>query len=440
VSNNVRRLMRSVPILMTAALLVPALLRGQPSPQPPTEPLSLAAVTSAALQQVSAFRQAQIDEAVAAEDLRQARTALLPRARDEFSFTYNSPARSDPSSPSFIGANAVRESQNLFGVTGDLSFGVVAAIRRGRALLEAARAGTAVARRALVRGAGEAYYNAASATAARQAAEESLAAAQEFERVTALNVDAGEVPEVDAIRARLQTAARRDELAQAQETETIANASLTTFLGTDAGLGAPAIEPLPQTIDLHELEALTPAGAAKRPEAVQLEAQVRAARAGVGVARAGRLPALTYSVDEGFDTGSLAPDELRQHRGVLAVAVVDVPLFDWGASRSRQRQAELRAEGAELQRQLTMRDLLLQFATARQQAATAAERAENARRALSDAERNASISVARYRAGEAPILEATDAQTTLAQQRLALQQALAGYFIAREHLREAAGE
>ena len=71
---------------------------------------------------------------------------------------------------------------------------------------------------------------------------------------------------------------------------------------------------------------------------------------------------------------------------------------------------------------------------------TAAERVENARRAVADAERNATISVARYRAGEAPILEATDAMATLAAQRLTLEQALFDYQTGRARLREAAGE
>src|SRR5204863_2778667 len=106
-------------------------------------------------------------------------------------------------------------------------------------------------------------------------------------------------------------------------------------------------------------------------------------------------------------------------------------------SRSRQRQAELRTKGAELQRDLTMRDLYLQFEIARQEAMTAAERVDNARAALVDAERNVTISIARYRAGEAPITEATDAQTTLAQQRLIPQQPLCDYTIAGTHLREA---
>ena len=52
---------------------------------------------------------------------------------------------------------------------------------------------------------------------------------------------------------------------------------------------------------------------------------------------------------------------------------------------------------------------------------------------------NVDVSIARYRAGEAPILEVTDALTTLAQQRLNLQQALFDFEVARAQLQEAAG-
>ncbi len=414
------------------------------SPAPATAPLSLSAATSTALQQVSAYQQAQIDEQIAAEDLRQAKAALLPRVRDSFTVTYNSPSHRplggiDPTAPSFIAANATHEYQNLLGVTGDLHYGIFAAIRRSRALLRAAHAGTEVARRAFVRGTREAYYAAALATAKRGAAEASLAAAEEFERVTDLNYRAGEVPEVDAIRARLLAAQRRDDLAQARRDEVIANASLGTLLGYGI-TRVPSIEVLPQTIDTTDLSAVSPEGVVRRPELLQLEAQVAAARADVGVARSDLLPRLAYSVDKGFDTTSLSREEIRLHRGTLATANLDVPIFDWGATFSKIRQANLRANGAELQRELAIRDLYLQFATARQEATTAAQRVESAHRAVADAERSVSISIARYRAGEAPITEATDAQTTLATQRLALQQALYDYQIARTRLREAVGE
>src|SRR5712692_6763062 len=246
--------MRRAPVMALGLLLAARMSSAQqtppPSPAQPSSaaPLSLAAATSAALQQVNALQQAQIEEAIAVEELRQARAALLPRARDSFTITYNSPDRGDPAVQSFIAQNAIHEYQNLLGVAGDWNFGLLSAIRRSRALLEAARAGTEIARRALRRGVAEAYYGAALATAKRIAAEQSLQAAEEFERVTTLNYQAGEVPEVDAIRARLQAAARREDLAIARQQEVIANAALGTLLGYGI-TSAPSIEALPQTID-----------------------------------------------------------------------------------------------------------------------------------------------------------------------------------------------
>ncbi|HEV2721909.1 MAG TPA: TolC family protein, partial [Thermoanaerobaculia bacterium] len=81
-----------------------------------------------------------------------------------------------------------------------------------------------------------------------------------------------------------------------------------------------------------------------------------------------------------------------------------------------------------------------EFVTAREAALAAVRRVDNARVAVADARRNADVSIARYRAGEAPIVEVTDAQTTLAQQRANYNQALFDYEMARARLQEAAGE
>ncbi|MEA2166594.1 MAG: hypothetical protein QOK37_4721 [Thermoanaerobaculia bacterium] len=412
----------------------------QPQTMIPSQPMSLSAATSAAFAAASAYSQAQIDEATAAEDLRQARVAFLPAFRSASMFAYNSPAKAPApaNTQAFIAQNAIREYQELVGFAGNWNFGMSAAVRRARALLQAAHAGTEVARRALARGLAEAYYGAAVATAKRSGAAESLAAAEDFERVTRLNNGAGEVPEVDSIRARLQTAQRRDDLAQAQQAEIIAYATLGSFLGRIQN--PPSIEPLAQTVDVANVASLTSESVSRRPEFAQLDAEARAARDDIRVARADLLPRISYSLDRGFDTPSFVRNELRQHAGNLAIVNIDIPLFDWGAARSRIRQARLRAKAADVQRQITIGDLRLQFATSRQETLTAGERVANARRALSDVERNVTISIARYRAGEAPILEATDALTTRAQQRIVLQQALYDYQIARARLQEAAGQ
>ena len=104
------------------------------------------------------------------------------------------------------------------------------------------------------------------------------------------------------------------------------------------------------------------------------------------------------------------------------------------------RQAELRAQAAENQLTITHRDVELEFSTAHEEALTAIRRVDNARTAVADARRNADISIARYRAGEAQIIEVTDALTTLAAQRQALYQALFDYQVALARLRQATGQ
>jgi outer membrane protein TolC len=398
--------------------------------------LSLPEASSLALQQASAYQQALVEERSAALDVTQARAALLPKVRDSFTATYNKPLHPGTEEPAFIAQNAAREYQNLLGVEGSLDFGTRAAVARARALLAAAHAGTEIARRALMRGVREAYYGYALAGAKRRSAEEALAAAEEFERVTTMQAKAGEVPDVDAVRARLQTAQRRDDAEQARAQETIAAATLRALVGY-----APARElvvtELTAAPTIADVERFHPT---PRPELAQAEAQLEAARADVDVARATRLPALTYSADEGFDSPSLHAEDIRQHRGYLVVANVNVPIFDWGVGRAKQRQAELRAQSAETQLALVRREVEQEFLAARETALAAVRRADNARAAVADAQRNVDVSIARYRAGEAPIVEVTDALTTLAQQRASYMQALFDYEMARARLQETAGE
>lgn len=409
-----------------------------PQPAPPP-PLSLADATQRALQQASAYQQALSDEQVAELEVTQARAALRPKIRDLSSVTYNKPLTSHSTDPSFIAQNASREYQSLIGAEGSFDFGLRAAVRRSRDLLAAAHAGTEVARRELLRSVRESYFGLALATAKRRAAEESLAAAEELEKITALQHEYGEVPDVDAIRARLQTAQRRDDLEQARVQETITNAALRVLVGhqPDEPLAVSSLTAEPSMTDI---ERLTPVSIMQRPQLVQAAAQQRAASEDIAVARAERLPSLTYSADEGFDSPSLQTDEIRQHSGYLITASLRIPIFDWGTARARQRQAEIRAESAARQLTLTQREVEQQDFRSREEAASAVRRATNARSAVADARRNVDISIARYRAGEAPILEVTDALTTLAQQRLNLQQALFDFEVARAQLQEAAGQ
>ena len=413
------------------------------APVAPGAPLSVEEAVRLALLQASTYQQASLNEQIAAEDVRQARAAFLPRLGATLTFIHTSPASGvSPRVASYIAANAVDEYVGLLGVTGDLDLSgrLRATLDRNVALLEAARSGTQVARRALSQATIDAYYALALATARRRAAEENLRAAEEFERVTALSADAGEVAPIDRTRAQLQTTTRRDELEQARAAESAAGSGLRILVGYDFGRPIGTADLVGFPAEPGEIDRLTADMVSRRPEFAQLQAERRAAELSVRIAHAERLPGVTYSIDGGVDTDSLRPTPLREHRGFATTLGVTVPLWDWGASRSRELQARDRAAIAESVRLASLRAFEQQFYDSRAQALTAATRIRLATDGVATAERNLDVSIARYRAGEAPILEVTDAQTTLIAQRSAYYQALFDYQSARARLAQAIGQ
>jgi outer membrane protein len=426
---------------------------GAPASSPPDtekliKPLTLDDAIRLALVQASTFEQARINERLAAEDVRQARAAFLPRLAAAPGVVYTSPAigtstpPQTPRAPSFIGANAITEYQGLVNATGELdaSGRLRATLRRNQALLEAARAGTEVARRALMLATNDAYFGLALAISNRRAAAQNVTDAEEFERITNLLLQGGEVAPVDAIRARLQTTARRDELEQARANEAAAADSLRVLVGYDFTTPIATTDLLLETPQAGEVERFTDAAIASRPEFAQFAAERRAAEQDVRIARSERRPQITYSINGGFVTDSLSPPNIREHTGTSAAVGVSIPLFDWGASRSREQQARLRAQAAESARTVAARGFAQQFFTARAQALAALARIRLATIGIADAESNVAASRARYRAGEAGIIEVTDAQNTLNARRTALYQAIFDYQSARARLLQATGQ
>ena len=435
-------------VIPLAVLLVLVCVSSQaqtPSPSPPPA-LSLDEVLRLANAQASTFQTALLNERVAAEDLRQAQAAFLPKVSAPLSYIYTSPALGlppgEPRGPSFVTSDGIGVYDGLINVSGDFDITgrLRATLAKNRALLAAAHAGAEVARRELAQAVTEAYYGLALANVQLRAAEQSLAAAEEFEHITSLLLSGGEVAAVDLTRAQLQTLTRRDELEKARGNEAVAAGSLRVLVGYDFSRPIATTDlalALPIASEYQQFKA---EDVSRRPEFMQLEQQLRAARQEIRIARADRLPSLGYSVNGGFDTDSMKGPRLKEHTGVSAAISLSIPIFDWGASRSRQRQAQLRVEIAENERTLALRGFTQQFYAARAQVNNAARRINLAREGVTKAQDNLAASIARYRAGEAPIVEVTDAQTTLVEQRTALYQAIFDYQTALARLRQATGQ
>lgn len=435
---------KEFPLAVLFALVCLSALHAQ-TPSPAADQLSVDDALRLANAQASTFQTAVINERIAAEDVRQAQAAFLPKVSTPLSYIYTSPARGlppgEPRVPSFVSADGIGVTDALVNVAGDFDIAgrLRASLSRSRALLAAAHAGTEAARRVLAQAVIEAYYGLALANAQRRAAEGNLAAAEEFEQITSLLLSGGEVAALDLTRAHLQTLTRRDELEQARANEEVAAGGLRVFVGyefsrpintTDLALA------LPIDSNLQQFKA---EDVSRRPEFIQLEQQLRAAHEEIRIARADRLPSLSYSINGGFDTDSLKAPRLKQHSGMSAEITLSVPIFDWGSTRSRERQARLRVDLAENERTIALRGFTQQFYAARAQVESSATRIALAREGVAKAQDNVNASVARYRAGEAPIVEVTDAQTTLVEQRNALYQGIFDYQTALARLKQATG-
>ena len=415
-------------------------------PQGPVQAMTLQEAIQLALKQTSAFQQAQFDERIAREDVRQARAAFLPKLTVPLTYFGTTPSRvRDPGEPptfSYASSVAINETVALLNAGGeiDLSGRLRAALRRSNELLAAARAGTLVARRALVINTVDAYYGMVLARQKRRLAEETLSLAEGFVKVAEGIAGRGEDESggADALRARAQVVQRRDELQQARAGESAAMDILRVLTGVEFNTQINVTSINENIPTVSDFESYTEEQIRTRPELQQIEAQRRAALADARAARADRLPQMTYNVNGGFDAGDI--HQLNRFSGGSAIVTLTVPVFDFGASRSRETQARLRAEQLDSQRELAMRQLRQEFYTARAAALAALARVRDAQSGVTAAQQNLTLIFARYRVKKASITDVVDAQAAYAEARMAYAQAIVDYHTARVRLEANPGQ
>ena len=400
--------------------------------------LSLEDVVNLALSNAASYQQSLLDERSAREDVRQARAAFLPTISAPLTYWGTTPATvrqpGDPLIASFVSASAINESTGLISVTGtiDLAGRLRATLHKTNALLSAAHAGALSARRALVIATIDAYYGLALARQKRRIADETLALAEAFASLTEAQLKRGEGEETDMLRARSAAQSRRDELEQSRLAESLAMSQLRVLTGVDFSTHIGVVRLTSNVPAQRDFRDYTEDSIGQRPELAQLDAQKRAAIEDQRAARRELLPQLTYTVNGGFDAAKFAP--LGRYSGGAALISLNVPIFNFGASKSRATQAQLRAQSLDLQRKNAVRELKLEFYAARAGALSALERIKETAAAARSAQGNLDLVFSRYRLKKSTLLEVIDAQANFSTTRLAYYQAIADYRSARARL------
>jgi outer membrane protein TolC len=168
---------------------------------------------------------------------------------------------------------------------------------------------------------------------------------------------------------------------------------------------------------------------------------VRAAGSEVTGARAGYLPSLSVDYWYGIDAPQFAVNGPNgvSNLGSSVLGTVNIPIWNWGATQSRVKQAELRRAQAQRELSLAQRKLLAEIKSLYSEAETAMNELGGLSRSAELAEESLRLTALRYKGGEATVLEVVDSQTTFAQANAAYQDGAVRYRVALANLQTLTG-
>jgi outer membrane protein TolC len=384
------------------------------------------------------FQAALTDSGIAKQDKWQAGAALLP------SVTYNNQAwytQGKNNAPIFVANNAVHEYLSQGNVHESLDLASVSSFRRAAALAAAAKARAEIASRGLVVTVVEDYYTVA---AAQQKVLSAQKAADEGDRFFKLTQDlehGGEVAHSDVIKAELQAQERRRALQEAQLGLLNARLDLAVLIFPDFNDNYEVTDDLHAAVPLPTLGEVQQQAAKDNPDLRAALESVRAAGFDVTGARAGYLPSLSFDYWYGIDAPQFAVNGPGgvSNLGSSALGTLSLPIWNWGATQSRIKQAELRRAQAKRELSLAQRKLLAEIKSLYSEAETAMNELGGLSRSAELAEESLRLTTLRYKGGEATVLEVVDAQTTYAQSNAAYQDGAVRYRVALANLQTLTG-
>ena len=243
-----------------------------------------------------------------------------------------------------------------------------------------------------------------------QEAQTNLTAAEERRRVGLATV-------ADVLQARTAASQARLELETIEGNLQTTRGALALALGLPANLpfdvdssaAAAPVAPLADSVNAIIATALQ-----GRPDLAATQAEVAAARAAVGEARAEMLPSLGFSATGGRTYATTIPDGANSYTLSLGLTI---PLFNGFSRQFDLRAAQFEAEAARARAQSLRQEVVFQVFSAYYALQTATRRVATSRDLLASAEQSNEVALGRYKAGVGSVLDLLAAQTALADAR-----------------------
>ncbi len=383
---------------------------------------------------------AALDAQIASETAVQAKAALLPNANWNNGYIYTQPNGTDTGV--FVANNGPHEYINQATVHSDVwAPGRIADYHASLAAAAAARARADIALRGLTAVVVQNYYGMVVAARKIDDARHSLSEAQEFVDITRKLEAGGEVAHADVVKAEILLLQRQRDLQDAQLALEKARIGLAVLLFPDFRQDFDVIDDLGTRPPLPGFAQAENLAQRNNPDMRLAHATITQQTYAVKSARALYYP--TFSLDYFFGMDALnygADNRYGQNNlGSALVAGVNIPVWNWGLTRSRVRQAEFQLQQARVALSATQRQLLANLNAFYQEARTANEQMDSLRHSLDLAEESLHLTLLSYQAGEVDILSLVDAQTTLALARIAYDDGLYRYRVALGDLQTVTG-
>lgn len=364
------------------------------------------------------YRAALTQYGVARENTVQTRAALLPNVNYTTSYIYTQ--GNGAGGPRFIANNSVHEYLSEGDVHQALSLQNVAEYRRVRAEEALAKAKSEIATRGLVVTVVQAYYGSVVAQRKYSTTQRAAAEAQRFFDITQKLERGGEVAHSDTIKAELQLQQQQRALQDAELEMERSHLELAVIIFPNFNENFATVDDLENILPLPPFQEIEAQAGNNNPQLRVAIAALRSANQEVAVAWNSLLPSLSldyfYGIDatrfavNGFDPVTRRPG---RNPGYAATATLDIPIWNWGAGRSKVKSASLQRSQARIELSFAQRKMVADLKTLYSESQVARAELESLRQTADLAAESLRLVTLRYQAGEATVLEVVDAQNTL---------------------------
>jgi outer membrane protein TolC len=424
----------------SAALLAISTVAQEKPAAPPPLRITLADALNRARSNSVVYQAALTDARIAHEDKKQAITTLLPSVSYNNSAIYTE-GTGAPGQVKFIANNAVHEYISQGNVHETLDVSGIAEARRAAANAAVAKARAEIASRGLVVTVVQSYYGVAAAARKLDVAQKAANEGDRFLQMTNDLEKGGEVAHSDVIKAELQRNDRQRQLQEAKLGLLNARLDLAVLIFPNFDNSYELADDLHAPVTLASADEVEARAARDNPDIKAALETVNAASHGVSAARAAYLPGLDLDYFYGIDATHFATrTDGVSNLGSSGVASLNIPIWNWGATQSKVKQAEFQRDQAKRELSLAQRKLLAELKSLYAEAQTAADELSSLQRSAELGTESLRLTTLRYKNGESTVLEVVDAQTTSALADAAYEDGAVRYRVALANLQTLTGE